>query len=454
MSVGHFHLMGVGGVGMCGIAEVLIAQGMTVSGCDLAENERTQRLIELGATIHLGHEEDHLEAVSALVVSSAVPAEHPELKAAMEKGLPVVRRAEMLGELMRFKKGVAVAGTHGKTTTTAIIGHLLTSAGADPTVIVGGRAHFLGTHARTGEAPLLVCEADEFDRSFLELTPHLAVITNLEPEHLDCYASVDDLHATFVTFANRASVFGATILCADDPGAWGLRDRLRRRVVGYGASEEAEVRLEITASESRGTDFTVFRNDRRLGEVSLPLPGSFNALNALAAITVGLELGIEFDTLAEGCADFAGVARRFEVRGERDGVTVVDDYAHHPTELKALLEATRQAMPGRRVVAVFQPHLYSRTRDFAADFAAALLGAEVAVVLPIYPAREQPIEGISSQLVVEEAMRLGHPRVLAGPPVDEAVKQLEELLEPGDVLLTVGAGDVDNVAAAWLEGAA
>jgi UDP-N-acetylmuramate--alanine ligase len=454
MSGPHFHLMGVGGVGMCGIAEVLLAQGQTVSGCDIADNERTRRLAGLGARIHRGHEQGHLEGVHALIVTAAVSKENPELRAATEKGLPVVRRAEMLAELMRLKRGVAVAGTHGKTTTTAIIGHLLTAAGQDPTVIVGGRAHCLGAHARVGEAPLLVCEADEYDRSFLELAPHLAVITNLEPDHLDCYGSVEGLRSAFATFANRASVYGAVIVCADDPGAWSLRDGLRRKVVGYGSSEEAEIRFEITASEPSGTRFTVFREERRLGEVSLPLPGKFNALNALAAITAGLELGLDFDTLAAACAGFSGVARRFDVRGDRDGVTVVDDYAHHPTELRALLEATRQAMPGRRVVAVFQPHLYSRTRDFARDFASALLGAEVAIVLPIYPAREEPIEGVSSQLVVEEAERLGHPRVLAGPPIGEAMQQLEELLEPGDVLLTVGAGDVDDLAAAWLEGAA
>jgi len=450
----HLHLMGVGGVGMCGIAEVLLAQGLTVSGCDLADNERTRRLTELGAKIHHGHEPGHLEGVDALIVTAAVSKEDPELMAASERGLPVVRRAEMLAELMRLKRGVAVAGTHGKTTTTAIIGHLLTAAGADPTVIVGGRAHFLGAHARVGDSPLLVCEADEYDRSFLELAPHLAVITNLEPEHLDCYGSEEELRLAFTTFANRASVFGAVVVCADDSGAWGLRDDLRRKVVGYGFSKEAEMRLEIKASEAGGTEFTVFREDRRLGDVLLRMPGNFNALNALAAITVGLELGFEFDVLAAACADFSGVARRFEVRGDRGGVTVVDDYAHHPTELRALFEATRQAMPGRRVVAVFQPHLYSRTRDFAKDFASALLGAEVAIVLPIYPAREEPIEGVSSQLVVEEAVRLGHPRVLAGPPIGEAVQQLEEVLEPGDVLLTVGAGDVDDLAAAWLEGAA
>lgn len=454
MSVRSLHLMGVGGVGMCGVAEVLIAQGLTVSGCDLADNERTRRLVKLGAEIHRGHEPEHLDGVDALVISAAVPDEHPELAAAVDRGLPVVRRAEMLGELMRFKHGVAVAGTHGKTTTTALIGHLLTSVGADPTVIVGGRAHFLGAHARFGEAPLLVCEADEYDRSFLELAPHLAVITNLEPEHLDCYDDEEELREVFATFANRASVFGAVIVCADDPGAWDLRNRLRRKIVGYGFSEEADLRLEITAREARGTEFKVFRNGGLLGEAYVPLPGSFNAVNALAAITVGLELGWAFEDLAAACAGFSGVARRFEIRGDRGGVTVVDDYAHHPSELKALFEATRQAMPGRRVVAVFQPHLFSRTRDFASEFAAALLDAEVAIVLPIYPAREEPIEGVSSRLVVDEALRLGHPKVLEGPPIGEAVHQLEELLEPGDVLLTVGAGDVDGLAAAWLEGAA
>jgi UDP-N-acetylmuramate--alanine ligase len=454
MSARHFHLMGIGGVGMCGIAEVLIADGLTVSGCDLADSERTRRLAELGAAIHLGHGPEHLDGVDALVMSAAVPNGHPELVAARDRGLPVVRRAEMLAEIMRMKRGIAVAGTHGKTTTTALIGHLLTAAGADPTVIVGGRARSLGAHARIGRSELLVCEADEYDRSFLELAPHIAVITNLEPEHLDCYGNEDELSAAFVEFANRASVFGAAIVCADDAGAWGLRDRLRRRVVGYGASAAAEMRLEITASDTTGTRFTVRRGGRRLGNVALSLPGGFNALNALAAIVAGLELGIGFDVLAEACADFSGVARRFEVRGERNGVTVVDDYAHHPTELTALLEATRQAMPGRRVVAVFQPHLYSRTRDFATGFATALLDAEVAVVLPIYPAREQPIDGVSSQLVVDEAARLGHPRVLAGPPIEEALAQLEELLQPGDVLLTVGAGDVDRLATAWLEGVA
>ena len=453
MSTPHLHLMGVGGVGMCGIAEVLLGEGVAVSGCDLADNERTRRLATLGAVIRHGHDPAHLEGVDALVVTAAVPSDDRELAAARRLGMPVVRRAEMLAELMRQRRGVAVAGTHGKTTTTALIGHILTSLGVDPTVIVGGRVQDFGANARVGGGPILVCEADEFDRSFLELAPHLAVITNLEPEHLDCYDGEDDLEAAFASFANRASVFGSVILCADDPGAWGLRNRLRRRYVGYGASPEAEMGLEIAASDVGGTRFAVSRGGRRLGEVNLPLPGAFNALNALAAITVGLELDLAFEDLAGACASFGGVARRFEVLGERDAVTVVDDYAHHPTELEAVLEAARQAMPGRRLVVVFQPHLFSRTRDFAGRFAAALMGAEVAVVLPIYPAREQPIPGVSSKLVVDEARRLGHPQVIAGAPLDQAPAQIEEFVRAGDVLLTVGAGDVDRLAAAWLGGA-
>ena len=451
MSLHHLHLMGVGGVGMCGIAEVLLAEGLTVSGCDLVDNERTRRLAANGAMVHIGHHPDHLEGVDGLVVSAAVPAGDAELRAARAAGLLVIRRAEMLAELMRLRRGVAIAGTHGKTTTTALVGHLLTHVGADPTVVVGGRAHFLGAHARVGEGSLLVCEADEYDRSFLELAPSISVITNLEREHLDCYGSEDELVAAFAAFANRSSVFGSVILCADDPGAWNLRGALRRKVVGYGGSEETDMRLQVVEMDARGTRFAVSRLGQGLGEVFLPLPGRFNAVNALAAITVGLELDFEFEGLAEGCRSFTGVARRFEVRGERGGVTVVDDYAHHPTELEAVLEATRQAMPGRRVAAVFQPHLFSRTRDFAEEFARALLGAEIAIVLPIYPAREEPIEGVGSELVVDEARRLGHPHVLAGPPPAEALGLLEDILRPGDVLLTLGAGDVDQVASAWLE---
>jgi UDP-N-acetylmuramate--alanine ligase len=451
MTVRNLHLMGVGGVGMCGLAEVLHHQGLTISGCDLADSERTRHLQGLGVAIRRGHDPSHLDGVDALVMTSAVAPGEAELGAARERGLVVVRRAEMLAELMRMRRGVAVAGTHGKTTTTALIGHVLTAAGEDPTIIVGGRAHGLGSHARVGSGSLLVCEADEYDRSFLELAPHISVITNLEPEHLDCYGDRATMEAAFASFANRTSVFGAVVVCADDPGARDLRAGIRRRVISYGTSADADLRLRNVGGDTTGTRFGLTRGDRELGLVHLGLAGVHNARNAAAAITVGLELGLDFDVLAAACSSFTGVARRFEVRGERRGVTVVDDYAHHPTEITAVLEAARQVMPGRRLVAVFQPHLFSRTREFAHGFAAALLGAEVAMVLPIYPARERPIDGVTAQLVVDEAARLGHPSVLVGPPPEETVDALESVLQAGDVLMTLGAGDVDRVGSLWLE---
>lgn len=450
----HLHFMGVGGVGMCGLAEILISEGAVVSGCDVAESERTERLRSLGAAIHVGHDPAHIEDAEALILTAAVPATEPELAAAIERGMPIVRRPELLAEVMRRRRGIAVAGTHGKTTTTALIGHILTASDVDPTIIVGGRVHFMGSHARVGDGPFLVCEADEFDRSFLELNPEVAVLTNLEAEHLDCYSDLADLESTFTKFANRISAFGAVIVCADDPGVRKLRPKIRRKVVSYGESPDADLRMIIRGTDAGGTSFDVVRGEASIGEVRLSLPGRFNALNAMAAIAVGLEIGLDFADIAKACADFRGVARRFEIKGERDGVTVVDDYAHHPTEISALLEAVRQALPDRRVVAVFQPHLYSRTRDFSREFAGALMAAEVAVVLPIYPARERPIDGVNSRMIVEMATEFGHPEAVEGLPLDQAASQVEEILRPGDVMLTIGAGDVDRLGTAWLEGGA
>jgi UDP-N-acetylmuramate--alanine ligase len=445
--------MGVGGVGMCGLAEIALADGATVSGCDLARSERTERLVGLGADIRIGHDPAHLDGVDTLVYSAAVDRAEPELVRAREGGLAVVRRATMLGGLMTGRRGVAVAGTHGKTTTTALVGHLLTEAGRDPTVLVGGRARFAGSNARVGAGDVLVCEADEFDRAFLELHPTVAVVTNLEPEHLDCYGSPAELAATFAAFCNQTAEDGRVVLCRDDAGAWSLAGTVDRPVVGYGLSEEAEVRAVDLASDPGGSRFTVLSGGDRLGEVVITIPGRFNIRNALAAIAVGLELGVPFADLAAGCGRFRGVARRFDVLGERAGVTVVDDYAHHPTEIDAALEAARQAFPGRRLVVVFQPHLFTRTRDFADGFGRALLGADAVVVLPVYPARERPIAGVDEALVVGAATGLGHPAVWAGPAVDRAPAFVDELLEPGDVLLTLGAGDVHRVAERWLGGA-
>jgi UDP-N-acetylmuramate--alanine ligase len=449
----HLHFMGAGGVGMCGLAEVMLDEGRAVSGCDLEPSGRTGRLQRRGATVHVGHDPAHLDGVDALIVSAAIDPCHPEVAVARSRGLPVVRRSELLAEVMCGRRGIAVAGTHGKTTTTALIGHLLTEAGTDPTVLVGGHARFLDAHGRLGAGDLMVCEADEYDRSFLQLAPELAVITNLEPEHLECYGGDDELAGAFADFANRCSTFGCVVICVDDPGARALRRRLRRRVVGYGFADDAELRATQLAMDPAGCVFTVAAGGTELGEVRLPLLGRHNVANALAAIGVGRELGVDFETLAAHCSSFSGVARRFEIRGSRRGVTVVDDYAHHPTEVRAVLEAARQALPGSRLVAVFQPHLYSRTRDFAAGFAEALTAAEVAVVLPIYPAREQPIEGVSSLLIVDEAIRLGHGRVVAAPELGRSVEVLDNIVEPGDVVLTLGAGDVHRLGDAWLEGA-
>jgi UDP-N-acetylmuramate--alanine ligase len=448
----HLHFMGAGGVGMCGIAEVLLADGYRVSGCDLEASERTERLAELGAHLAVGHDPAHLADVDILVVSSAVDPAHPEVNAARRSGTPIVRRAEMLGFLMRTARGVAVAGTHGKTTTTALIGHLLDTVGCEPTVVVGGNARYLGAHGRRGSGDLMVCEADEFDRSFLELAPEIAVVTNLEPEHLDIYGDRDELVAAFAAFANRVSPFGVVVLCGDDEGARSLAPRLRRRTLWYGLGSDADLRATGIIAASDGSRFTVERGRAVLGEVALPLLGLHNVRNALAALAVGLELGIDLERLSAACGSFTGVARRFEVLGDRRGVTVVDDYAHHPTEIAAVLAAARQAMPDRRLVAVFQPHLYSRTRDFASSFGESLLAADVVVVVPIYPAREAPIPGVDAELVVSEARRLGHRSVEGAADMAAAVRRVDALLEPGDVLLTLGAGDVYRLAERWLRG--
>ena len=449
----RLHLMGAGGVGMCGLAEVLLADGFLVTGCDLELSDRTRRLEELGGVVRRGHDPSHLDGVDVLVVSSAVDPANPEVAAALQSGVPVARRAEMLAELMRGQRGVAVAGTHGKTTTTALIGHLLDAAGLEPTVVVGGRVRSFGAHGRRGAGDVMVCEADEYDRSFLELSPQVAVITNLEPEHLDCYDGPEDLEAAFALFANRVSPYGLVVACADDPGVRALAPRLRRRIAWYGCDCEADLRATRIEADPAGTRFTVEGRRGVLGTVFLPLAGRHNVSNALAAMAAGIELGVSFDRLSAACADFAGVARRFQVLGELNGVTVVDDYAHHPTELRAALAAARQVMPGRRLVAVFQPHLFSRTRDFAAGFGEALLAADTAIVLPIYAAREKPIDGVDSELVVAETRAQGHQEVISVDSLEAAVKVLTEVVTPGAVVLTMGAGDVHRVAELWLEGA-
>ncbi len=440
----RIHFVGAGGVGMSGIAEILLlATPLEISGCDLTRSETTARLEKLGAKIALGHDPAHVASADLVVISSAVGESNAEVEAARARGIPVIRRAEMLGEIMRLKQGIAVAGTHGKTTTTSLTGMVLTEAGFDPTIVVGGQVHILGTNARLGKGDWLVAEADEYDRSFLELTPVVAVITNVEADHLDTYRDLADILDAFATFANRVPFFGAVVACVDDAGVRSLLPRVKKRVVTYGESADARISARSVRFEATATTFDVWDAEQgRLGSVRLRLPGKHNVLNALAAVAAGRELLIPFETIARALASFTGVVRRFELKGERDGVLVVDDYAHHPTEIRATLAAARQVYPERRLVALFQPHLFSRTRDFAADFGKALAAADVNIVMDVYPSRERPIPGVTGELVAESTRQAGHARVMYTHDKKRVVDCLEQTLGSGDLLLTLGAGDV------------
>jgi UDP-N-acetylmuramate--alanine ligase len=442
------HLVGVGGAGMSGLAEVLLDYEIAVSGSDLAASEATERLRSLGASIFTGHAAEHVEGADLVVISSAVPETNPEVMAARQRGIPVVRRAEMLAEVMRLKYGIAVAGAHGKTTTTSLVGHLLTDGGLDPTVIVGGRLRVSGTGARLGKSDYLVAEADEFDRSFLQLAPIIAVITNIDLEHLDTYRDLDDIRDAFVAFARKVPFFGQVIVCLDDPVVQDILPRLTdKRLVTYGLTPQADLQAQDLALEASGSSFQV-RSLREgvLGRVQLPMPGTHNVQNALAAIAVGLGLGLPFASLARSFADFDGVHRRFERIGEWRGATVIDDYAHHPTEVRATLQAARQVFGEGRLHVVFQPHLYSRTRDQADEFGRALLAADQAIVTEVYGSREAPIPGVTGELVVAAARASGHRQVRFCPDWRAAPALLADEVRAGDAILTLGAGDVYRLA--------
>lgn len=455
LKLSRIHFVGIGGVGMSGLAELLLSYPLSISGCDAAESDTTRRLRSLGISVSIGHSASHVDSVDLLVITSALAEDNDEVKQARARAIPVIRRAEMLGEIMRLKQGIAVAGTHGKTTTTSMIGAILLAADLDPTILVGGRAHYLGTNARLGKGEWLVAEADEYDRSFLELTPVLAVVTNVEEDHLDCYRDLSEIMGAFTAFANRVPFYGAVFVGLDDPNASELIRRFSRRVVTFGESPQASLRARDLALDASGARFTVAGDEPGfMGEAFLPLPGRHNVRNALAALAVARELSIPFAVAAAALAGFDGVARRFEVKGERGDVLVVDDYAHHPTEVSATLAAARQAHPRRRLVALFQPHLYSRTRDFAREFGRALNAADVAFVTEIYPSREAPIAGVSGRMVVEQAASLGHRQAMFLEKRSEVLPGLETHLRPGDLLLTMGAGDVYRFGEEYLKGAA
>jgi UDP-N-acetylmuramate--alanine ligase len=438
------HFIGIGGIGMSGIAEILLTMGYAVSGSDLRASATTERLERLGATIYVGHAAGNAAASDVVVTSSAVAKDNPEVVEARARKIPVIQRAEMLAELMRLKYGIAIAGMHGKTTTTSMVAAVLAGGELDPTVVVGGRVDALGSNARLGRSQYLVAEADESDRSFLLLSPILAVVTNLDREHMDSYADMADVENCFVEFMDKVPFYGAVTACVDDERLRGILPRVRRRVYTYGLSAEADFRLRmLVATENCHARFEVNARGLVLGPFELHVPGRHNVLNATAAVAIGVQLGLTPEKIAAGLATFRGVDRRFQVRGVERGVTVIDDYGHHPTEIRATLQAARECGYGR-VLVLFQPHRYTRTRDLMEDFAGAFGDADAVQVLDIYAASEQPIEGITGETLAAAIQAKNGGRVMYAASMAEAVERLVEDARAGEMILTLGAGSVSQ----------
>ena len=443
--VQHVHFVGVGGVGMCGLAEILHVSGYSVSGSDLHESAITARLLGLGVRLSIGHEAAAIGDADVVVYSSAIRATNPELVAAHERGVPVIPRAEMLAELMRMKYGVAIAGSHGKTTTTSLVGAVLEAGELDPTTIVGGMVKSLGANSQLGAGDILVAEADESDGSFLRLVPTVVVITNVDREHLEHYGSYEALARSFKDFANRVPFYGVSVLCLDDPGVQRLLPEISRRTTTYGLSAQADVGAERIVPEGLMTRFRPRARGESLPELRLPMPGEHNVTNALAAIAVGLEFGVPFERIKSALEEFRGIGRRFEVLGERDRVLVIDDYAHHPAEIRATLAAARQGL-GRRLVAVFQPHRYTRTRDLFDDLARAFHDADQLLLTDIYAAGEEKLAGVSASALAEAARDFGHQGVRFVAEKEVLLPSLREVIEPGDAVIFMGAGDIGRIA--------
>jgi len=451
----HAHFIGIGGIGMSGIAEILLNLGMKVSGSDLKRSAVTDRLAALGATIYEGHDAANVDGATVVVTSSAVHAKNPEVLEAHARKIPVIQRAEMLAELMRLKYGIAIAGMHGKTTTTSMVAAVLSAGGLDPTVVVGGRVDALGSNARLGASQYLVAEADESDRSFLKLSPILAVVTNLDREHMDCYHDMADVERAFVEFIDRVPFYGAVTACIDNALLKGILPRVRRRVFTYGVAAEADFRLEVLdaapapgSAPGQGSSFSRFlvhTASGPLGPFELHVPGRHNVLNATAAIAIARQLEVSPAKIAEGLAHFRGVDRRFQQRGQARGVTVVDDYGHHPTEIRATLEAARASIraSGRgKIHVIFQPHRYTRTKDLLDEFGGAFRDADTVVVLPIYAASEEPIPGVTAERLAE---RIQGPRAAFASDFAAAVQAVADAAHEGDLILTLGAGSVSQL---------
>lgn len=452
-TVKKIHFVGIGGIGMSGIAEILLDQGFKVSGSDKQLSEITDRLERLGAKIYEGHAPEHVEPdVDVVVYSSAVKMDNPEIQEALRRKIPLIRRAEMLAELMRLKYGIGIAGTHGKTTTTSMVGLVLIEGGFDPTVIVGGVLRDLGgTNARLGHGNFIVVEADEFDKAFLQLTPTIAVITTLEPEHLDSYGSVEELKSAFVDFANKVPFYGFVVLCLDELMIQDIMPFIKKKVITYGLNVQADVRAIDFEFKERSSSYTLIYRGQNYGRVNLRVPGIHNVKNSLAAIAVGMELGIDFEKIKKAIEKFVGVYRRFEIRAEVNGIIIVDDYAHHPTEIKAVLQAARDGWKEKRIISVFQPHLYSRTRDFYQDFGRSFFNADICVLTDVYPAREEPIEGISGELIANAARDFGHKEVHYIADKKQISDYVLNLVKPGDMVIFMGAGDITKICGEFIK---
>jgi UDP-N-acetylmuramate--alanine ligase len=450
-NLNRVHFVGIGGIGMSGIAEVLLTQGFTVTGSDAKETAVIQRLRARGAKVAVGHDGANLGGAQVLVYSSAVSPQNPEVLAARSAGIPVIPRAEMLAELMRLKSSVAVAGSHGKTTVTAMVAHLAHSAGLDPTVVIGGRLSTLDASARLGSSDLLVAEADESDRSFLLLYPSLAVITNIDWEHVDCYPDLHDLKEAFLQFANRVPFYGSCVACADDANVRDILPRFTRRVITYGLSEHASFRAERLPAQGPGETFRLVARGEDRGIFTVPQSGAHIVLNALAALAVGEELGIPFDTLRGHLATFPGADRRFQFRGEAAGVRVVDDYGHHPTEIAATFDTARRVAGDGRVVVLFQPHRYTRLAALAEDFARVLSQADLVVVTEVYAASEAPIAGVTGSALADRVKGVGKAQAYFCGRVEDLPAFVASLLQAGDLVLTLGAGTITTVGPALLD---
>ncbi len=441
----HIHFVGIGGIGMSGIAELLLNLNYKVSGSDLKSSDITDRLRKLGGTIYEGHAAEQIAGADVVVYSSAIDPTNPEVGAALKSSVPVIPRAEMLAELMRLKYSIAIAGAHGKTSTTSLVASVLAAGGLDPTVVIGGKIKSLGSNAVLGKGDYIVAEADESDGSFLKYSPAIAVVTNIDREHLDFYKDLEAIKAVFLSFIDRIPFYGLAVLCLDNEAVQDLIPQIRKRFITYGMNPQADLQAREVVCQGMSSHFVVVQGTQALGEITLSLPGVHNVYNSLAAIAVGLELGIEFNQIKAALEKAEGVQRRLEIKGEGKGITVVDDYGHHPTEIKTTLEAMEHGWSGRRKIVLFQPHRYTRTRALFDEFARSFYRSDILLVLPIYAASERPIEDVDSRRLCESIQAHGHKEVHYVADAQQALDLLMALAAPDDVVLTLGAGNVYQV---------